>query len=91
MPDTVTQSLRDVGYNATSGTFGREYAPNGKGLERLRLRFELAGFAEAGIVVVDLTAPSADTAPIEEAVTEFDRYWWKQSALPRVDLAGFML
>jgi len=87
LPDTVIDSVRSAGFNASAGTFGSPYKVKlGDGYLPVIPEYHLPNYTEQEVIIIDLTPPETIDNPKGEKVTsEGEKDWWAKCSRGEID------
>jgi hypothetical protein len=87
LPETVLNSVRSAGFNASAGTFGSPYKVElGDGYQPVIHKAYLPNYTEQEIIIIDLTPSETLDSPEGEKVTsEGENDWWAKCSRGEID------
>jgi hypothetical protein len=87
LPDSVLDSLRSAGFNASAGTFGSPYRVELSDSYRpVIYKADLPNYTEQEIIIIDLTPPETLDRPDGKKMTsEGENDWWAKCSRDEID------
>ncbi len=87
LPDSVLDSVRSAGFNASAGTFGSPYKVELSDSSRpVIYKSYLPNYTEQEIIIIDLTPPETLDNPEGERMTsEGENDWWAKCSRGEID------
>ncbi|MCD6456354.1 MAG: hypothetical protein J7K81_06155 [Methanophagales archaeon] len=87
LPDSVLDSVRSAGFNASAGTFGSPYKVELSDSYRpVIYKSDLPNYTEQEIIIIDLTPPETLDSPEGEKVTSGgESDWWAKCSRSEID------
>ncbi|NQE46089.1 hypothetical protein C5S31_08730 [ANME-1 cluster archaeon GoMg2] len=87
LPDSVLDSVRFAGFNASTGTFGSPYKVElSDGYRPVIYKADLPNYTEQEIIIIDLTPPETlDNPEGEKMTSEGENDWWAKCSRGEID------
>jgi len=87
LPDSVLDSLRSLGFNASAGTFGSPYKVElSDSYRSVICKPDLPNYTEQEIIIIDLTPPKTLDSPEGEKMTSNgEKDWWAKCSRGEID------
>ena len=87
LPDTILDSVRSVGFNASAGTFGSPYkVGRSDNYTPVIPEARLPNYTEQEIIIIDLTPPETIDSPEGEKITSAgEKDWWAKCSRGEID------
>jgi hypothetical protein len=87
LPDSVLDSVRSAGFNASAGTFGSPYKVElSDRSQPVIYKSDLPNYTEQEIIIIDLTPPETLNNPEGEKMTsEGENDWWAKCSRGEID------
>ena len=87
LPDSVLDSVRSAGFNASAGTFGSPYKVElSDGYGSVICKPDLPNYTEQEIIIIDLTPPETLDRPDGKKMTsEGENDWWAKCSRDEID------
>ena len=87
LSDSVLDSVRSVGFNASAGTFGSPYKVELSDRSRpVIYKADLPNYTEQEIMIIDLTPPETlDSPEGEKVISEGENDWWAKCSRGEID------
>jgi hypothetical protein len=87
LPDSVLDSVRSAGFNASAGTFGSPYKVElSDRSQPVIYKSDLPNYTEQEIIIIDLTPPETLNNPEGEKMTsEGENNWWAKCSRGEID------
>ena len=87
LPDSVLDSVRSAGFNASAGTFGSPYKVElSDSSQPVIYKSDLPNYTEQEIIIIDLTPPETlDNPEGEKMTSEGENDWWAKCSRGEID------